>query len=59
MDRPKWLLQKALMCNISLLLEELLLANYGLAFPEHTQAYRGRLVQRLTREWVELGGGAK
>lgn len=38
------------MRNIRLLLEQLFLANYGFAFPEHTQAYRGRLVQMLTRK---------
>lgn len=43
------------MCNISLLSEKLFLANYGFAFPEHT-AYRGRLVEELTRKWAKLGG---
>lgn len=47
------------MCNISLLLEKLSLANYGFAFPERTQAYRGRLVQKLTRKWAKLGGVQK
>lgn len=44
------------MRNISLLLEQLFLANYGFAFPEHTQAYRGRLVQTLTRKQAKPGG---
>lgn len=43
---------KGFVCNMRLLF----LANCGFAFPEHTQAYRGRLVQKLAGKWAKLGG---
>lgn len=48
------------MCNISLLLEKLFLANYGFAFPVHTHTSLQREAgPEADKEVGEAGWGAK